>query len=98
MIAFAAITLVYTDCALSRSHCFPRRRVAQFLGNTEVDQPKGIDVVKEGIRKMKFTEHLKRAEGAKSPKVELTISVDGVAVQEPKSKKILHQFPLHRIS
>lgn len=47
---------------------------------------------------MKFTEHLKRAEGAKSPKVELTISIDGVAIQEPKSKKILHQYPLHRIS
>ena len=38
-------------------------------------------MVKEGIRKMKFTEHLKRAEGAKSPKVELTISIDGVAIQ-----------------
>jgi hypothetical protein len=79
-----------------------RRRVVvavvQFLGKTEVDEPKGIDVVKEGIRKMKFTEHLKRAEGAKSPKVELTISIDGVAVQEPKGKRILHQFPLHHLS
>ena len=63
-----------------------------------MDEPKGIEVVKEGIRKMKFTEHLKRAEGAKSPKVELTISIDGVAVQEPKGKRILHQFPLHHLS
>lgn len=55
-------------------------------------------MVKEGIRKMKFTEHLKRAEGGKTPKVELTISVDGVAIQEPKGKKILHQFPLHHLS
>lgn len=47
---------------------------------------------------MKFTEHLKRAEGSKSPKVELTISIDGVAVQEPKGKRILHQFPLHHLS
>ena len=30
--------------------------------------------------------------------MEVTISVDGVAVQEPKGKKILHQFPLHQIS
>jgi len=29
---------------------------------------------------------------------EVTISIDGVAVQEPKGKKILHQFPLHQIS
>ena len=26
---------------------------SQFLGSTEVDQPKGIEVVKEGIRKLK---------------------------------------------
>ncbi|CAG2113495.1 unnamed protein product, partial [Medioppia subpectinata] len=35
---------------------------------------------------------------SKTPKVELTISIDGVAIQEPKSKRIFHQFPLHRIS
>jgi len=40
----------------------------------------------------------KKAEGTKTPKVELTVSVDGVAIQESKSKKILHQYPLHRIS
>ncbi|RWS02529.1 PTB domain-containing engulfment adapter protein 1-like protein, partial [Dinothrombium tinctorium] len=72
--------------------------LVKFLGTTEVDQPKGIEVVKEGIRKLKFTQHLKRAEGAKTPKVELTISIDGVAVQDPKTKKIMHQYPLHRIS
>merc|ERR1719397_2218706 len=38
------------------------------------------------------------AEGSKTPKVELTVSVDGVAIQEPKSKKIQHQYPLNRIS
>lgn len=56
------------------------------MGNTEVDQPKGIDVVKEGIRKLKFNQQLKKAEGSKIPKVELTISIDGVAIQEPKTK------------
>lgn len=34
----------------------------------------------------------------KCKKVEITISVDGVAVQEPRTQKILHQFPLHNIS
>ncbi|XP_074594468.1 uncharacterized protein LOC141849862 [Brevipalpus obovatus] len=72
--------------------------LVKFLGNTEVDQPKGIGVVKEGIRKMKFNQHLRRAEGTKTPKVELTISVDGVAIQDPKTRKISYQYPLHRIS
>jgi len=72
--------------------------LVKFLGSTEVDQPKGIEVVKDGIRKLKFSQQLKKAEGAKTPKVELTVSVDGVTIQEPKSKKIQHQYPLNRIS
>ncbi|CAH1163547.1 unnamed protein product [Phaedon cochleariae] len=73
--------------------------LVKFLGNTVVDQPKGIEVVKEGIRKLKFNQQLKKSEtGAKTRKVELTISIDGVAIQEPRSHTILHQFPLHRIS
>jgi len=72
--------------------------LVKFLGSTEVDQPKGIEVVKEGIRKLKFNQQIKKAEGTKTPKVELTVSVDGVAIQEPKTKKIQHQYPLHRIS
>ena len=32
------------------------------------------------------------------PKMELTISVNGVTIQEPKSKKVMHEYPLHRIS
>ena len=60
--------------------------IFQFLGNTEVEQPKGIEVVKEGIRKLKFNQQLRKSEGTKTPKVELTISIDGVAIQEPKTK------------
>ncbi|CAH1774137.1 unnamed protein product, partial [Owenia fusiformis] len=70
----------------------------KFLGHCEVDQPKGTEVVKDAIRKMKFNKQLKKAEGQKPPKVELTISADGVTVQDPKSKIIQHQYPLHRIS
>lgn len=55
-------------------------------------------MVKESINKLKFIQPLKKSEGSKIPKVELTISVNGVAIQEPKSKKIYCQFPLHRIS
>lgn len=35
---------------------------------------------------MKFNQQLRKAEGTKIPKVELTISIDGVAIQEPKTK------------
>lgn len=72
--------------------------LVKFLGSTEVDKPKGIEVVKDGIRKLKFNQQIKKAEGTKTPKVELTVSVDGVAIQDPKSKKTQHQYPLHRIS
>jgi len=56
--------------------------------------------VKESINKLKLLQPLKSQNGTttKVPKVELTISVNGVALQEPKTKKIFCQFPLHRIS
>ncbi|XP_013774067.1 PTB domain-containing engulfment adapter protein 1-like isoform X2 [Limulus polyphemus] len=83
---------------MSSSRYFGTVSVFLFLGNTVVDQPKGIHVVKEGIRKLKFSQQLKKSEGGKTPKVELTISVDGVAIQDIKTKRIFHQFPLHQIS
>jgi hypothetical protein len=58
--------------------------LVKFLGNTPVDQPKGIEVVKEAIRRLQFTQQIKKAEGGNSvkmKKVEITISIDGVAVQ-----------------
>lgn len=72
--------------------------LVKFLGSIEVDQAKGIDVVKDGIRKLKFSQQLKKAEGTKTPKVEVTISIDGLAIQDQKTKQIFHQYPLHRIS
>ncbi|XP_067123305.1 PTB domain-containing engulfment adapter protein 1-like [Centruroides vittatus] len=72
--------------------------LVKFFGYTEVGKAKGIDVVKEGITKLKFDQQIKRSEGVKLPKVELTISVDGVGVQDAKTKTIHHQYPLHRIS
>lgn len=86
---------IHPPDALQKGHI---AYLVKFLGNTEVDQPKGIEVVKEGIRKLKFNQQLRKSEGTKTPKVELTISIDGVAIQEPKTKRIMHQYPLHRIS
>ena len=51
-----------------------------------MDQPKGIEVVKEGIRKLQFGQQIKKSECSKLPKRELTISVNGVAIQDPKTK------------
>ncbi|KAJ8307529.1 hypothetical protein KUTeg_015613 [Tegillarca granosa] len=76
----------------------PLRPSLGFLGESVVDSAKGSEVVKDAIRKRKFNKTVKKAEGQKTPKVELTISADGVTIQDPKTKIIMHQYPLHRIS
>lgn len=90
---------IHPPDALQKGHI---AYLVKYLGSTEVDQPKGIEVVKEAICKLKFNQQLRKSEGTKMPKVELTISIDGVAIQEPKTKtspkRIMHQYPLHRIS
>lgn len=90
---------IHPPDALQKGHI---AYLVKYLGSTEVDQPKGIEVVKEAICKLKFNQQLRKSEGTKTPKVGLTISIDGVAIQEPKtktsSKRIMHQYPLHRIS
>ncbi|KAF2350543.1 PTB/PI domain [Trinorchestia longiramus] len=63
--------------------------LVKFLGSTGVEQPKGFDVVKQAIQKLNFSQQLRKAEGVRIPKVELTISVDGVAIHEPKTKVII---------
>lgn len=73
--------------------------LVKFLGTTPVDQPKGIEVVKEAIRRLQFTQQIKKAEGGNSTKmkkVEITISVDGVAVQVSftQSLIIVHHLTL----
>lgn len=71
---------------------------AKFLGNTEVDQPKGTEIVRDAVRKLKFQRHIKKSEGQKIPKVELQISIYGVKILDPKTKDVLHNCQLHRIS
>eukprot|EP00073_Rattus_norvegicus_P049565 XP_017451885.1 PREDICTED: PTB domain-containing engulfment adapter protein 1 isoform X4 [Rattus norvegicus] len=77
---------------------------AKFLGSTEVEQPKGTEVVRDAVRKLKlifkkiFARHIKKSEGQKIPKVELQISIYGVKILEPKTKEVQHNCQLHRIS
>uniref|UniRef100_A0A8C0K600 PTB domain-containing engulfment adapter protein 1 n=1 Tax=Canis lupus dingo TaxID=286419 RepID=A0A8C0K600_CANLU len=70
----------------------------EFLGSTEVEQPKGTEVVRDAVRKLKFARHIKKSEGQKIPKVELQISIYGVKILEPKTKEVQHNCQLHRIS
>ncbi|XP_078539817.1 PTB domain-containing engulfment adapter protein 1 isoform X4 [Lissotriton helveticus] len=74
---------MHTPEALSKHH-IPYN--AKFLGSTEVEQPKGTEVVKDAVRKLKFARHIKKSEGQKTPKVELQISIYGVKILEPKTK------------
>ncbi|XP_052757022.1 cell death protein 6 [Galleria mellonella] len=72
---------IHTPDALVKGHV---AYLVKFLGCTQVDQPKGIEVVKDAIKKLQFTQQLKKSEtkdAAKCKKVEITISVDGVAIQ-----------------
>uniref|UniRef100_H0ZLD8 PTB domain-containing engulfment adapter protein 1 n=1 Tax=Taeniopygia guttata TaxID=59729 RepID=H0ZLD8_TAEGU len=85
-------TWMHTPEALSK-HYIPYN--AKFLGSTEVEQPKGTEVVRDAVRKLKFARHIKKSEGQKTPKVELQISIYGVKILDPKTK---HNCQLHRIS
>ncbi|XP_051562244.1 PTB domain-containing engulfment adapter protein 1 isoform X3 [Myxocyprinus asiaticus] len=86
---------IHTPEALVRSHVVYN---AKFLGITEVEEPKGTDVVRVAIRKLKFQKHIKKSEGQKTPKVELQISIYGVKILDPKTKEMQHSCQLHRMS
>ncbi|XP_062957711.1 PTB domain-containing engulfment adapter protein 1 isoform X4 [Cynocephalus volans] len=88
-------TWMHTPETLSK-HYIPYN--AKFLGSTEVEQPKGTEVVRDAVRKLKFARHIKKSEGQKIPKVELQISIYGVKILEPKTKEVQHNCQLHRIS
>ncbi|XP_067405151.1 PTB domain-containing engulfment adapter protein 1 isoform X4 [Emydura macquarii macquarii] len=88
-------TWMHTPETLSK-HYIPYN--AKFLGSTEVEQPKGTEVVRDAVRKLKFARHIKKSEGQKTPKVELQISIYGVKILDPKTKEVQHNCQLHRIS
>lgn len=70
----------------------------RFLGVTEVEKPKGNEVVREAIKRLKFSAHVKLSEGLKPPKVDLGISCQFLRIQEAKTKLTMHQISLKRIS
>ncbi|KAM4026151.1 PTB domain-containing engulfment adapter protein 1 isoform 7-T13 [Anomaloglossus baeobatrachus] len=74
---------MHTPETLSKNHIAYN---AKFLGSTEVEQPKGTEVVRDAVRKLKFARHIKKSEGQKTPRVELQISIYGVKILEPKTK------------
>lgn len=86
---------IHDDSLLVNGHV---AYLVKFLGNVQVEQPKGLEIVREAIKKLEFQQHLRRSEGEKIKRTELTISIDGVAIREPRTKLNIHQFPLHRIS
>ncbi|XP_034991712.2 PTB domain-containing engulfment adapter protein 1 isoform X4 [Zootoca vivipara] len=88
-------TWMHTPEALSK-HYIPYN--VKFLGSTEVEQPKGTEVVRDAVRKLKFARHIKKSEGQKTPKVELQISIYGVKILDSKTKEVQHNCQLHRIS
>uniref|UniRef100_A0A8C4PWN2 PTB domain-containing engulfment adapter protein 1 n=1 Tax=Eptatretus burgeri TaxID=7764 RepID=A0A8C4PWN2_EPTBU len=86
------------DLKLTSSYLFVVCICFQFLGSCEVDLPKGSEIVKDAIRKLKFACQLKKSEGQKIPKVELQISIRGIQILDPKSKVQTHNCQLQRIS
>ncbi|KAF3842829.1 hypothetical protein F7725_001678 [Dissostichus mawsoni] len=86
---------MHTPEALAK-HYIPYN--VKFLGNTEVEAPKGTEVVKDAVRKLKFQRHIKKSEGQKTPKVELQISIYGVKILDLKTKDVQYNCQLHRIS
>ena len=58
----------------------------QFIGVTEVDDVRGMDVVRQAMQKLKFSRHIKRSEGSKPPKVDLTINVNGLQIVDQRTK------------
>ncbi|XP_056606337.1 PTB domain-containing engulfment adapter protein 1 isoform X3 [Triplophysa dalaica] len=86
---------LHTPEALVQSHVVYN---AKFLGITEVEQPKGTDMVRVAVRKLKFQRHIKKSAGQKTPKVELQISIYGVKILDSKTKEIQHNCQLHRMS
>merc|ERR1712168_1522416 len=75
---------------------------AKYLGSVEVSQPKGVEMVKDSIKKLKIARELKKAEAghkrSKLIKVEIIISIDSIKVVELKNKNMICARPLQRVS
>ncbi|KAL1234399.1 PTB domain-containing engulfment adapter protein [Trichinella spiralis] len=79
-----------------------RKRTIEFsvkyLGSVAVPQSKGIDVIKEAVQKLRFNLQLNRSHGYKLQKVLIQISIYGITLVDVKTKVLVCQHALHRIS
>eukprot|EP00795_Rhopilema_esculentum_P014042 gene14042-5021_t len=90
---------IHPDRALSENFVIYQ---ARYLGCTEVEAPRGIEIIKDAIKKIQFQHEIKKSEagkkGSKLQKVEIWISIDVIKVINIKNKEVITQKPLHRIS
>ncbi|KRZ77799.1 PTB domain-containing engulfment adapter protein 1, partial [Trichinella papuae] len=70
----------------------------KYLGSVAVAQSKGIDVIKEAVQKLRFNLQLNRSHGYKLQKVLIQISIYGITLVDVKTKVLVCQHALHRIS
>lgn len=61
----------------------------KFMGSAPVSQSSGQEVFDEAMQKIKFQQNLRKVdrELAKNPKVELTVSIDGITIESAKKSK-----------
>jgi len=57
----------------------------QLAGSTLVSDPKGVEIVKDALHKIKFSRDIKRTEGNKPTKVFLGVSVDSLRLTNAKN-------------
>lgn len=76
--------------------------LAKYLGCIEVPKAKGVDVVKDAIKKLKVKWQVKKSEagnkGSKLPRVEINVSIDSLKVIDCKTRLMICGRPLHRVS
>lgn len=74
----------------------------KMLGHTEVSEPKGSHVVRDAIHTLRFHLQIQQGmsghSGSKLRKVDIQISINGLKVLDSKSKMVLFNHPLHKIS
>uniref|UniRef100_A0A0N4Z2E2 PID domain-containing protein n=1 Tax=Parastrongyloides trichosuri TaxID=131310 RepID=A0A0N4Z2E2_PARTI len=74
----------------------------KLLGQIEVKEPKGVSVTRQAIHAIRFNLQVNQGinghSGSKLRKVDMQISVTGVTIMDSKTKLIMSNHPLHRIS
>lgn len=75
---------------------------AKYLGSVVVEKPKGVEVVKDAVRKINIARQVRVSEVgnkcSKLQKVEIHISIEALKVIDPKTRIMICNRPLHRVS